>query len=36
MADGVRIITKAGGFGSEKAIVKSMTYLEEGNRYETA
>lgn len=36
IADGVRIITKAGGFGSEKAIVKSITYLERGDHYEAA
>ncbi len=31
MADGVRIVTKAGGFGSEKAIANSVAYLERGH-----
>ena len=27
---GIRIITKAGGFGTETALVKSISYLERG------
>lgn len=27
---GIRIVTKAGGFGTEKALIKSLTYLEKG------
>ena len=29
-ADGVRLVTKAGGFGSRGAMVASLSYLEEG------
>ena len=29
-ADGVRVVTKAGGFGSRAAMVASLSYLEEG------
>jgi len=28
---GMRVVTKAGGFGTEDAMVKSITYLERGN-----
>ncbi len=28
---GKRVVTKAGGFGTEEALVKSITYLERGN-----
>ncbi|MDA1349117.1 MAG: hypothetical protein O3A47_09680, partial [Chloroflexi bacterium] len=28
--DGLRIVTKAGGFGSPDAIVASLSYLEDG------
>lgn len=28
--DGMRVVTKAGGFGTEEAIVKSIEYLERG------
>ncbi len=28
---GMRVVTKAGGFGTEEALVKSIAYLEEGN-----
>jgi len=27
---GIRVITKAGGFGTEKALIKSISYLERG------
>jgi uncharacterized protein YgbK (DUF1537 family) len=27
---GIRVVTKAGGFGTENALVKSLKYLEEG------
>ena len=28
---GKRVVTKAGGFGTEEALVKSIAYLERGN-----
>ncbi|HEY81744.1 MAG TPA: four-carbon acid sugar kinase family protein [Dehalococcoidia bacterium] len=28
---GMRVVTKAGGFGTEEALVKSISYLEKGN-----
>jgi uncharacterized protein YgbK (DUF1537 family) len=28
---GMRVVTKAGGFGTEEAMVKSITYLERGS-----
>lgn len=31
---GMRVVTKAGGFGSEAALVKTIAYLEKGNNYE--
>ena len=31
---GMRVVTKAGGFGSESALVKTISYLEKGNNYE--
>jgi len=27
---GMRVVTKAGGFGTEEALVKSIAYLERG------
>ena len=29
--EGIRVVTKAGGFGTEAALVKSMLYLEKGH-----
>jgi uncharacterized protein YgbK (DUF1537 family) len=31
---GMRVVTKAGGFGSESVLVKTISYLEKGNNYE--
>ena len=28
---GMRVVTKAGGFGTEEALVKSVSYLEKGH-----
>ncbi len=30
-SQGMRVVTKAGGFGTEEALVKSIAYLEEGH-----
>ena len=29
--EGMRVVTKAGGFGTEEALVKSIAYLERGH-----
>jgi uncharacterized protein YgbK (DUF1537 family) len=29
--EGMRVVTKAGGFGTEEALVKSLSYLEKGH-----
>lgn len=33
-AEGMRLVTKAGGFGTEEALVKSIAYLERGHLHE--